>query len=116
MDTLLKPTKYGHLHLGCWFKPVVVVDEDGLTFKGRRYAWSDIDRLDDVPPGAFFAFGYPLGRPVATIVFRNGATLRINGMVFVERNRRPRLGFWSATSDAYDEFVAMVRRRIGDRG
>ena len=111
MNNALEHTEYGHLHLGLWFKPIVAVDEYGLSFKGRRYSWKEIDGMDEIPSGSFLAFGYPFGKPAATIRFCDGVMLRIDGAAFTKRSERPRPGFWTATSETFEKFLVLVRDR-----
>jgi len=112
MNNALECTEYGHLHLGFWFRPIVAIDEYGLSFRGRRYSWGEIEGLEEMPPGAFFAFGYPFGKPGATIKFCDGVSFRIDGTAFTKRNERPRTGFWTATSETFEKFIELIRYRM----
>lgn len=106
-------TTYGHLHLGFWFRPIVTVEDDSMVFHNRRYAWDDITAIDQTPPGALYVFGYPAGKPRASIRFRDGAVLRIDGSAFTQEGQPPHLNFWSSASEAFVQFIALVRLRAG---
>jgi hypothetical protein len=51
--------------------------------------------------------------PRARIRFRDGVSIAIDGRAFAQVGQRPRRSFWTGTSDAYDQFLTLVRRRTG---
>jgi len=103
-------TIYGHCHLGLLFRPLVEVGVDGVLFDGRRYAWSDIERLEvyDLPfdplAGLFYAWGYP----TATVYLKDGKKIRLQGRALEHRGVKAKVGFLSGKSDAFREILAVL--------
>jgi hypothetical protein len=104
---------YGHLHLGFIFFPLLSIDMRGLTYRGKQYSWSEIVSVSETAPGMAFVVGYPLGKPRARVVLRDGTTIKIDAGSFCKKGERPRNRFVSGRSQALDGFLEAVERHVG---
>ena len=100
---------YGHRHLGFFFRPVVEVDDRGLRYKGREYSWNTIKKVElrDSPfdPLVGFSPGYPW----ATIYFGDGERVRLNARALEKQGERPKVGFFSSKSDAFQDLIVALK-------
>jgi hypothetical protein len=101
-------TVYGHRHLAFWFVPVLATDSAGFTFDGRRYAWTDVQSVDEWDLRKLNA-GVAQFR--ARIILSDGTRIHLNGRALEKAGVKPRIGFFTTRSDAYDELLAMFRQR-----
>jgi hypothetical protein len=105
--------QFGHRHFGIYFKPKLSLYSDGLEYRGRRYVWSDVEFVDVHDPGRLsFLAGYPGGIPRMRIRLKDGSVIRINGRSLEKRGTKPRVGFWTSRSDAFEELVMVLKRHV----
>src|SRR5258708_21184813 len=101
---------YGHRHLGLFFRPLVEVNEHGLRFSGLDYNWNDIKRVEvrDSPldPMVWFSSTW---YPWATVYLSDGKSIRLNGRALEKRGEKPKVGFFSSKSNAFQELIAALR-------
>lgn len=102
---------YGHRQLSIFFRPLVETSDTGFCFKGKQYGWNDVSDLSVWEPDVAFRslLGYPAAIPRAKIFLKDGKKIRINGRVLEKKGRKPRVGFSSCKSDAFDELVALFK-------
>jgi hypothetical protein len=100
---------FGHRHLSFFFRPVVELTSDGFIYRGQRYPWSAVKTVDvsDSPLRALA--GFPAAIPRATITLEDGTQIHLNARVLERRDRKPKVGFWSHKSDAFDELVGLFK-------
>jgi hypothetical protein len=100
---------FGHRYLSLFFRPLVAVSTRGFRYKGRDYRWDDIRNVDvsDSPLKALA--GYPAAIPRATITLSDGNVIRLNGRVLEKQGVKPKVGFFSSKSDAFNELVQIFR-------
>jgi hypothetical protein len=101
---------YGHRHLGFWFVPIVSVDPQGFTFKGRNYSWTDVKavkvwNLTGVNAGT--------ARYRAQIHLKDGARIHLNCRALEKVGVKAHIGFSSTRSDAFDELLAIFQGLTG---
>jgi len=106
--TKVVTTTYGHRHLVFWFRPLVSVHANGFSYRGRLYSWSDIDSVDvlnltGVNAGA--------ARYRAQIFLKDGSRIHLNCRALEKAGVKPKVGFLSTRSDAFDELLAIFQRR-----
>ena len=101
---------YGHRLLSFIFRPLIAVNNDGFLFKGRKYSWDDVKSIDITSFAIATFFVYPAGMPRATISLRDGNNIHLNGRVFEKEGERPKVGFFSSKSDAFDEIISVFKR------
>ena len=99
---------FGHRHLAFWFVPLLTVDDSGFTFKGRTYSWADVRSVDELDLSGINAGA---ARYRARIVLTDGTPIHLNGRALEKAGVRPRVGFFSTRSDAFDELLGMFRKR-----
>ncbi len=101
---------YGHRHLGFFFRPVVDMDDHGLRFEGREYSWNTIEKVElrDFPFDPMLRFATP-GYPWATVYLSDGKSIRLNGRALEKRGEKPKVGFFSSKSNAFQELIAALR-------
>ena len=106
-------TTYGHLSLSIFFRPLLDLDEEGFNVKGRRYAWSDIERVR-VWQLAWPGVGYvPDAKllPRADVHLTDGVVIHIRGDVLEKRGPALAQGYTSA----FDELVSLFQEKLGER-
>ena len=104
---------YGHRELGFFFRLLLEIDNEGITYKSRRYVWTDIVEVKESQSIMAKFFTYPAGLPAATIKLRDGRNIRINGRTIEKHGKKPRIGFLSDRSDALDELLKVIKSRLG---
>jgi len=98
---------FGHRHLGFWFVPLVSIDPEGFTFKGRKYSWADIKSVDVWNLNLVNA-GTASYR--AQVYLKDGARIHLNCRALEKAGTKPSIGFLSTRSDAFDELLAVFQR------
>jgi hypothetical protein len=100
----------GHRQLSLFSFPLLDTRANGFTFKGKRYAWKDVDRVE-VWQGGWPPFSMVMAEyvPRARIALRDGMTIRINGRAFEKRNAPLDKGYSSAFDEIIDRFEPQTR-------
>jgi hypothetical protein len=93
---------YGHRQLSLFFFPLLETRENGFTFKGKRYTWKDVERVEVWqewwPPFSMVVVEYvPRGR----ITLKDGNMIKINGRAFEKKDAPLDSGY----SSAFDELI-----------
>jgi hypothetical protein len=99
---------YGHRHFGFWFRPLLAVDADGFSFKGRKYDWGDIDTVDVMNLTGINA---GVARYRAQIFLKDGSRIQLNCRALERAGVKPKVDFFSTRTDAFDELLAIFQRR-----
>jgi len=100
---------YGHRHLGFFFRPVIEVDDRGLLFQGHQYGWNAIKRVEvrESPSDPMFWF-FQL-TPWATVYLTDGKSIRLNGRALEKQGEKPKVGFFSSKSSAFQELIMSLK-------
>ena len=104
----MAPTTFGHRHLAFWFVPLLTVDEAGFTFKGHKYSWADVRSVDEYDLSKINAGA---ARFRARVLLTDGTPIHLNGRALEKAGVKPRIGFYTTRSDAFDELLAIFKRR-----
>ena len=104
----MPPATFGHRHLAFWFVPLLTVDDSGSTFKGRKFSWADVRSVDEIDLSTINA---GTARYRARIVLTDGTPIHLNGRALEKDGIKPRIGFFTTRSDAFDELLGMFQRR-----
>lgn len=100
---------FGHRYLSMFFRPVIEITADGFVYKAQRYPWTAVKAVD-VSDSPFRALaGFPAAIPRATITLVDGTQIRLNARVLERQGHKPKVGFWSHKSDAFDELVGLFK-------
>jgi hypothetical protein len=99
---------YGHRHLGFLFQPVVEVNDRGLRYKGREYSWSTIRRVE-VHDSPFDPVRMFCRYPWAIVHFSDGERVRLNGRALERQGEKPKVGFFSSKSSAFQELIIALK-------
>jgi hypothetical protein len=100
---------FGHRHLSIFFRPLVEITANGFTYKGRGYSWNDVRTVEVSDSPLRILAGYPAAIPRATITLTDGTKIRLNGRVLEKEGRKPKVGFSSSRSDAFDELIGLFK-------
>jgi hypothetical protein len=104
---------YGHVSLSIFFRPLLSLDEEGFTVKGRRYGWSDVERVrvwQLASPGVGYMPDAKL-LPRADVHLTDGQVVHIRGEVLEKRG--PALA--SGYNTAFDELVSLFQEKLRER-
>jgi hypothetical protein len=96
---------YGHRHLGFYFKPLVEITDRGFRFRGITYTWQQVESVRSWKSPAFLNAG--AARERATIALSDGRKIRLNCRALEKLGQRPRVGFFTTRTDAYDELLTL---------
>lgn len=98
-------TTYGHRHLGVFFQSLVTTDEKGFQFRGKKYRWTDVRSVD---VSEFANIGAARFR--ATVYLADEVKIHLNGRALEKQGVKPKVGFFSTRTDAFDELLALFRQ------
>jgi len=101
---------YGHRQLSLFFIPLVETDANGFRYKGKFYGWDDVEKVSVWDSEWQKLLGYPACMPRARIRLRDGKVIRLNGRALEKKGVKPKVGFSSNKSDAFDELLALFQR------
>ncbi len=109
--------KYGHQHLGFLFRELFETDNEGITYKGKKYEWKDIVEISR-GFGSLIQTIFMYGRRQegATIALKDGQKIRINARVFTKAGETPKFGtsgFVTGESTAFSEVLDLLSRKTG---
>ena len=98
---------YGRRWLGIYFQPLVETDAEGLIYKGKRYLWSDIEKVDvwDVP----YAGAFAVVSMRAQVYFKDGTSMLLVGSSLERKGQYPTRGFFVNKTRAFDELVTLCK-------
>lgn len=108
------PVIYGHRQLSLFFIPLLEIDEEGFLFKGKRYAWNDVDKISVWGPMISIPGCFNVGMPGARISLRDGKTIKINGRTLEKKGQPPIIGFFSCKSNAFYELTKLFKSKSVD--
>lgn len=101
---------FGHREMYFFFKPFLELQANGFKFKNKEYTWSDITFMETHNPRHNFlaqAYFWPL-----TYVYLNdGKRVYLNARILEEVGRKPKTGFWSRSTDAYEELKSLFEEK-----
>ena len=100
---------YGHRHLAFWFVPVVSIDSVGFVFAGRRYSWEDIESVDELD---FSSINAGAAKYRAQIYLKDGSRIHLNGRALEKAGVKPKVGFFTTRSDAFDELLTIFKSHV----
>ena len=104
------PLTYGHRHLGVWFVPLVQVTDRGFVYRGKQYQWNNVAAVDTWTAPFFINVGAARSR--ATVRLTDGRKIRLNCRALEKFGERPKVGFISTRTDAYDELVTLFTQAV----
>jgi hypothetical protein len=108
---------YGHLHLGCIFREVFKISDNGIIYKGKKYEWKDINKISrSFGSFLFTLFMYARKYSGATVFLNDGRKIRMNARVFTKAGETPRFdvsGFVTGESRAFSEVIDFISRKTG---
>lgn len=97
---------YGHRHLGFLFRPLLEITDRGFRHRGIDYTW---DQVTSVSTWQAALFNAGVARERATIALSDGKRIHLNCRALEKLGYRPRVGFFTTRTDAYDELLARFR-------
>lgn len=100
---------YGHRRPSLFFHPVVEVYDEGFRFANVDYSWDAVRNVEVSDSPWNFLAGYPAAIPRATVHLKDGKRIRLNGRVLEKVGTRPKIGFFSSKSDAFQALVAVFK-------
>ena len=103
------------------FRELVEVEASGFTWEGRRYAWSDIEKVEQFRRPFWlnilvFLIG-PVGS-IANICLKDGNHIRLDGLRLAREGETTRLGVlagFRGESEAYRELVSLMEWKLQER-
>lgn len=101
---------YGHRQLSIFFIPLLETGASGFKYRGRDYGWNDVEKVSVWDSEWHKLFGYPACMPRARIRLRDGEVIKLNGRALEKKGVKPKVGFSSNKSDAFDELLVLFRR------
>ena len=103
---------YGNRQLSVFFLPVVELRTKGFVFKGKPYAWGDVDKIEVWQEPRFPAAGPRSPNEVyvarAIIWLRGGKSIRIKDVAFEKKGEPLKSGY----SSAFDELIATFKANV----
>lgn len=103
-------TVYGHRQLSIFFVPLLEADANGFIYRGKTYGWNDVEKVSVWDSEWHKLLGYPACMPRARIQLRDGKIIKLNGRALEKKGVKPKVGFSSNKSDAFDELLALFQR------
>lgn len=108
---------YGHYR---WFRfrKLLETDASGFTWEGRRYAWSDMEEIEQFRRPFWLNLLLLLIGPVgsiANICLRDGDHIRLDGLRLAREGESTRLGVlggFCGESGAYRELVSLLESKL----
>jgi hypothetical protein len=108
---------YGHQHLGFLFRELCQTSDEGITYKGKKYEWKDIDGISrGFGSLVRTLFMYGRRQEGMTVCLKDGKKIRINTRVFTKAGQSPKFdtsGFVTGESRAFTEFADLLSRKTG---
>jgi hypothetical protein len=98
---------YGHRHLWFLFRPVLETTDRGFRYRGIDYSWGQVASVSIWKASPFLNAG--TARERATITLSDGNRIHLNCRALEKLGDRPRVGFFTTRTDAYDELLARFR-------
>lgn len=100
-----------------FFLPVVELRTKGFIFKGRPYAWSDVEKIEVWQGPRFPVAGPRSANEIyvarAMIWLRGGKAIRIKDVAFEKKGESLKSGFSSAFDELIATFKANTRQSAG---
>lgn len=103
---------YGHRQLNMFFVTLLETAEDGFHYKGKTYGWADVESISVRDSAWHKLLGYPACMPRARIRLNDGKTLCLNGRALEQKGIKPKVGFLSNKSDAFDELITLFQQQV----
>lgn len=108
---------YGHYS---WFRfrRLLETDGSGFTWEGRRYAWSEVESVEQIRRPFWLNLLVLLVGPVgsiANICLKDGDHIRLSGLRLARQGETTRLGVlgcFCGESEAYRELVSLVESKL----
>ncbi len=104
-----------HRQVSIFLTKVLEVTDDGFTFNGKNYQWSDVTSIE-VRRGSFIlsVFMFPAANPKAKINLSDGKYISINGRCLEKSGVRPKINKITGESDAFLELIDIFESRRGE--
>lgn len=108
---------YGHYR---WlrFRKLLKTDASGFTWEGRRYGWSDVEKIEQFRRPFWLNLLLLLIGPVgsiANICLKDGKYIRLDGLRMAREGETARLGVlgcFCGESGAYRELVSLLESKL----
>ena len=100
---------FGRRHLFFWLVPIIEVNPTGFMYKGNPYRWADVKSVTEV--NLFLSFD-KRSKYRARINLVDGARIEMDCRFVEEIGKKPKVGFWSTRTDAYEELLALMQRAL----
>lgn len=113
---------YGYDHWFSGFRRLLETDESGFAYEGRRYAWSDVEKVDRIHRSFITNLAVLLVGPVALtahVHLEDGSWIELHGTRPAREGETPRLGFlggFRGESEAYRELVRLIESKLQASG
>lgn len=101
---------WGHRQLSIFFIPLLETGTDGFKYKGKAYGWNDVEKVSVWDSEWHKLLGYPACMPRARVRLRDGKVIKLNGRALEKQGVKPKVGFSSNKSDAFDELLTLFQR------
>lgn len=89
---------YGYHHFYGSFKPILAVDETGISYKGKFYPWKEIVEIKRYDSLFYSLLFNQVGAPVAYIYLNDGEKIRIRGRLLECESKKSDVNFLQGTT------------------
>jgi hypothetical protein len=107
---------YGYRVLGLWFSKLLDVDPDGFVYRGTRYTWRDVIKIEHVDSKTgslpWRLFDGRLPRIRTYLHLRDGARILVNGITLEKEGVCDAWWPGDGGTDAYKELIAFASMRV----
>ncbi len=91
-------------------KELIEILPDGFLFAGKKYAWSDIKKIQRYDTAFWNFIFWQGGTPVAYIYMSDGKRIRIRGRTVSKKGKSSSVQFFSGKSSAYEELIGIFEK------
>jgi len=102
---------YGYKHLGVFFQEILGVEEDGFVYRGKKYRWSDIIRIERFE-SKFYSHFMPLYFPSAYIYLKDGEKIKLMASRLIEKERKSTVKFLGGPTKTYKDLLAFIDKKV----
>jgi hypothetical protein len=101
--------EFGHRVLSVYFKPLLRIIEGGFEYKGKKYQWHEVIKINRHDHWYNIFCKFPPGAPSVSISLADGKTIRFYGRTLEKRGQRPAVDFLLNKSDAFEELISIFQ-------